>query len=67
MRPAFQLADVADELIAVGVDRVVLVQAADNVADTENMLRAANHSGGHRRIGSPSGAERGKSAGPAVA
>ncbi|GAA3388422.1 amidohydrolase family protein [Cryptosporangium minutisporangium] len=37
----FTQADVADQLRAAGVDRTVLVQAADNVADTENMLREA--------------------------
>ena len=37
----FELADVLDGLAAVQVTRVVLVQAADNVADTENMLRTA--------------------------
>jgi L-fuconolactonase len=34
-------ADVADQLVAADVDRTVLVQAADNVDDTENMLREA--------------------------
>jgi len=37
----FTQADVAAELRAAGVDRTVLVQAADNVEDTENMLREA--------------------------
>jgi L-fuconolactonase len=37
----FDVPDVADALIAAGIDRTVLVQAADNVEDSENMLRAA--------------------------
>jgi L-fuconolactonase len=37
----FDVGDVADEQAVVGVTDVVLVQAADNVDDTENMLRAA--------------------------
>ncbi|SHN25033.1 amidohydrolase family protein [Cryptosporangium aurantiacum] len=37
----FTQSDVAGELRAAGVDLTVLVQAADNVADTENMLREA--------------------------
>ncbi len=38
---AYELADVAGEHAALGVGDVVLVQAADNVEDSENMLRAA--------------------------
>ena len=36
----FDLADVSSEQSAIGVTQLVLVQAADNVHDTENMLRA---------------------------
>ena len=38
---AYGLADVGDELAACGISRVVLVQAADNVADTVNMFGQA--------------------------
>jgi L-fuconolactonase len=37
----FELTDVADEHAALGIGDVVLVQAADNVEDTENLLRVA--------------------------
>jgi L-fuconolactonase len=37
----YDQSDVEDELRAVGVDLTVLVQAADNVEDTENMFRVA--------------------------
>jgi L-fuconolactonase len=37
----YELDDLAPELDEVGVSQVVLVQAADNVADTENMFDAA--------------------------
>ncbi len=36
----FTPADAAEELAAAGITRTVLVQAADNVEDSENMLRA---------------------------
>lgn len=36
----YTTADVAGELAAAGIGRTVLVQAADNVEDSENMLRA---------------------------
>ena len=36
----FDLAEVSSEQSAIGVRQLVLVQAADNVDDTENMLRA---------------------------
>jgi len=41
---AYGLADVEHELVEGGVSRVVLVQAADNVADTLNMFNEANRS-----------------------
>jgi len=41
----FGLADVEHELTARGVARVVLIQAADNVADTLNMFDQASRSG----------------------
>jgi len=41
---AYGLADVEQELVERGVSRVVLVQAADNVADTFNMFNEANRS-----------------------
>jgi L-fuconolactonase len=37
----FELADVREAHDAIGVDRIVLVQAADDLADTEYMLEAA--------------------------
>lgn len=37
----FDQPDVAPELRAAGIDQTVLVQAADNVEDTENMFRVA--------------------------
>jgi L-fuconolactonase len=44
---SFDLGDVAAEQRAAGVSRVVLVQAGDNVEDTENMLRTARL---HRQV-----------------
>ena len=41
LRTIFELRDVRDEHIATGITQVILVQAADNIDDTENMLRAA--------------------------
>lgn len=41
LRRAFELTDVAAEQAEAGVGEVVLVQAADNVEDTANMLRVA--------------------------
>jgi L-fuconolactonase len=41
LRRVFDQPDVEAGLRAAGVDRTVLVQAADNVADTENMFRVA--------------------------
>lgn len=42
---AYGIADVEDELAAHDVTRVVLIQAADNVADTLNMFDQATRSG----------------------
>jgi L-fuconolactonase len=39
----FELADVGPALDDVGIDRVVLVQAADNIDEAEHMLDAADH------------------------
>ncbi len=41
LAPVFELAQVRDEHEAIGVDQVVLVQAADDLADTEHMLSVA--------------------------
>ena len=41
LRRPFELATIAPEQSALGIGEVVLVQAADNVEDTENMLRTA--------------------------
>lgn len=41
LRRPFQLGQVLPELSVAGITSVVLVQAADDVADTESMLRAA--------------------------
>lgn len=38
LRDRYGLADVGDEFGAVGVDEIVLVQAADDLADTDHML-----------------------------
>lgn len=45
---AYGLSDVEQELVEHGVSRVVLVQAADNVADTVNMFDQAARSSGAR-------------------
>lgn len=47
LRRAYRLDEVEDEQRAAGVDQVVLVQAADDVADTELMLRTARQ---HPRV-----------------
>jgi L-fuconolactonase len=47
LRGRYDLEDVVAEQALVGVDQIVLVQAADSIDDTELMLEAA---GSHRRV-----------------